>query len=69
MSMAAGEYVSVHSQVDTEHAELELERRELKADDGGEHKELAAIYVARGLEPELAKQVAEQLMAHDALVS
>jgi VIT1/CCC1 family predicted Fe2+/Mn2+ transporter len=67
MSMAAGEYVSVHSQVDTEHAELELERRELKADDGGEHKELAAIYVARGLEPELAKQVAEQLMAHDAL--
>src|ERR1700728_855942 len=67
MSMAAGEYVSVHSQVDTEHAELELERRELKADDGGEHKELAPIYVARGLEPELAKQVAEQLMAHDAL--
>jgi vacuolar iron transporter family protein len=58
MSMAAGEYVSVHSQIDTEHAELELERRELKADDGGEHKELAAIYVARGLEPELAKRVA-----------
>jgi VIT1/CCC1 family predicted Fe2+/Mn2+ transporter len=67
MSMAAGEYVSVHSQADTEHAELELERRELKADDRGEHKELAAIYVARGLDPELAKQVAEQLMAHDAL--
>src|ERR1700676_1211192 len=67
MSMAAGEYVSVHSQADTERAELELERTELKADDGGEHKELAAIYVARGLEPALAKQVAEQLMAHDAL--
>jgi VIT1/CCC1 family predicted Fe2+/Mn2+ transporter len=67
MSMAAGEYVSVHSQADTEQAELALERRELKADDRGEHKELAAIYVARGLTPELAKQVAEQLMAHDAL--
>jgi VIT1/CCC1 family predicted Fe2+/Mn2+ transporter len=67
MSMAAGEYVSVHSQRDTEHAALELERKELQADDGGEHKELAAIYVARGLEPALAKQVAEQLMAHDAL--
>src|SRR5687767_7090896 len=67
MSMAAGEYVSVHSQADTEQAALELERTELKADDRGEHKELAAIYVARGLEPALAKQVAEQLMAHDAL--
>jgi VIT1/CCC1 family predicted Fe2+/Mn2+ transporter len=67
MSMAAGEYVSVHSQADTEKAALELERRELKADDRGEHKELAAIYVARGLEPALAKQVAERLMAHDAL--
>src|SRR6202140_303389 len=67
MSMAAGEYVSVHSQADTERAELALERTELKADDRGEHKELAAIYVARGLEPALAKQVAEQLMAHDAL--
>jgi VIT1/CCC1 family predicted Fe2+/Mn2+ transporter len=67
MSMAAGEYVSVHSQADTERADLNLERRELKADDKGEHKELAAIYVTRGLEPELAKQVAEQLMAHDAL--
>src|SRR5450631_2603158 len=52
MSMAAGEYVSVHSQADTEKAELERERAELKADDRGEHKELAAIYVARGLEPE-----------------
>ena len=67
MSMAAGEYVSVHSQADTEQAELDLERAELKADDKGEHKELTAIYVARGLDPSLAKQVAEQLMAHDAL--
>jgi VIT1/CCC1 family predicted Fe2+/Mn2+ transporter len=67
MSMAAGEYVSVHSQADTERADLNLERRELKADDKGEHKELAAIYVTRGLEPDLAKQVADQLMAHDAL--
>jgi VIT1/CCC1 family predicted Fe2+/Mn2+ transporter len=67
MSMAAGEYVSVHSQADTEKAELELERTELKTDSKGEHKELAAIYVARGLEPALAKQVAAQLMAHDAL--
>jgi VIT1/CCC1 family predicted Fe2+/Mn2+ transporter len=67
MSMAAGEYVSVHSQADTEQAELKLERAELKADDKGEHKELMAIYVARGLDPALAKQVAEQLMAHDAL--
>ena len=67
MSMAAGEYVSVHSQADTERADLERERRELKADDKGEHKELAAIYVARGLDPSLAKQVALQLMAHDAL--
>jgi VIT1/CCC1 family predicted Fe2+/Mn2+ transporter len=67
MSMAAGEYVSVHTQSDTEKAELELERAELKKDDKGEHKELMAIYVARGLEPSLAKQVAEQLMAHDAL--
>jgi VIT1/CCC1 family predicted Fe2+/Mn2+ transporter len=67
MSMAAGEYVSVHSQADTERAELKLERLELKADDKGEHKELMAIYVARGLEPSLAKKVAEQLMAHDAL--
>ena len=65
--MAAGEYVSVHSQADTETAELDLERKELKSDDGGEHRELAAIYVTRGLEPALAKQVAEQLMAHDAL--
>ncbi|MGB9067534.1 MAG: VIT family protein [Candidatus Acidiferrales bacterium] len=67
MSMAAGEYVSVHSQADTEQADLDLEREELKADDKGEHKELTAIYVARGLDPLLAKQVAQQLMAHDAL--
>lgn len=67
MSMAAGEYVSVHSQADTEQADLERERKELKADDKGEHKELAAIYVARGLDASLAKQVAQQLMAHDAL--
>jgi VIT1/CCC1 family predicted Fe2+/Mn2+ transporter len=67
MSMAAGEYVSVHSQADTEHADLERERQELKADDPGEHRELAAIYVARGLDPSLATQVAQQLMAHDAL--
>jgi len=67
MSMAAGEYVSVHSQADTEQADLALESTELKRDDEGEHKELAAIYVARGLDPLLAKQVAQQLMAHDAL--
>jgi VIT1/CCC1 family predicted Fe2+/Mn2+ transporter len=67
MSMAAGEYVSVHSQADTEKADLELERQEIQADNAGEHRELAAIYVERGLDPVLAKQVAEQLMAHDAL--
>jgi len=67
MSMAAGEYVSVHSQADTEEAELELERSELNADDKGEHQELTAIYVKRGVDPALAKQVADQLMAHDAL--
>jgi len=67
MSMAAGEYVSVHSQADTEEAELNLERTELKEDNKGEQKELMEIYVARGLDPSLAKQVAEQLMRHDAL--
>ena len=67
MSMAAGEYVSVHSQADTEKAELNRERTHLESDDRGEHMELAAIYVARGLEHALAKQVTEQLMAHDAL--
>ncbi len=67
MSMAAGEYVSVHSQADTEKADLELERAELKADRKGEQRELAAIYVGRGLDPSLAERVAGQLMAHDAL--
>jgi VIT1/CCC1 family predicted Fe2+/Mn2+ transporter len=67
MSMAAGEYVSVHSQADAENADIERERQELKTDDASEHKELAAIYQGRGLEPALARQVAEQLMAHDAL--
>ena len=67
MSMAAGEYVSVHSQADTEQAELERERTELTEDAAGEHEELMAIYVGRGLDPALAKQVAAQLMAHDAL--
>lgn len=67
MSMAAGEYVSVHSQADTERADVERERKELKADDQGERKELAAIYVGRGLDAALAEQVADQLMAHDAL--
>jgi vacuolar iron transporter family protein len=67
MSMAAGEYVSVRSQADSEQAALEMERRELATDSQGEHRELTAIYVDRGLEPALAKQVAEQLMAHDAL--
>ncbi len=67
MSMAAGEYVSLRSQADTEEAELERERKELQEDHAGEHKELTAIYVRRGLDPLLAKQVAEQLMTHDAL--
>jgi len=65
--MAAGEYVSVRSQADSEQAALNLERAELKADDRGERRELTAIYVGRGLDPALAKQVADQLMAHDAL--
>jgi len=67
MSMAAGEYVSVHSQADTENADLAREKAELASDPAAEHRELAAIYIARGLEPELAKQVAVQLMNHDAL--
>ena len=67
MSMAAGEYVSVHSQADTEQADLKRERAELAADPAAERRELTAIYVRRGLEPALALQVAEQLMAHDAL--
>jgi VIT1/CCC1 family predicted Fe2+/Mn2+ transporter len=67
MSMAAGEYVSVSSQADTEQADMARERAEIKTQPENEHKELAAIYVKRGLAPVLAKQVAEQLMAHDAL--
>ncbi|WP_420007754.1 VIT1/CCC1 transporter family protein [Xanthomonas sacchari] len=67
MSMAAGEYVSVQSQADTEHADLALERRELHEDPQSELEELSAIYRQRGLDPALARQVAEQLTAHDAL--
>jgi VIT1/CCC1 family predicted Fe2+/Mn2+ transporter len=67
MSMAAGEYVSVRSQADTEKAALDLERKEIETDNEGEHRELQAIYVKRGLDHGLAKQVAAQLMAHDAL--
>lgn len=69
MSMAAGEYVSVSSQADTEQADLNRERKELASDESFERDELAAIYVQRGLEATLAKQVAEQLMAHDALAA
>jgi vacuolar iron transporter family protein len=69
MSMATGEYVSVHSQADTEAAALAQERAELKVDFAGERRELTEIYVRRGLDPSLAKQVAAQLMAHDALGS
>ena len=67
MSMAAGEYVSVSSQADTERADVGRERDELAAQPEFERRELAEIYVARGLDPDLARQVAEQLMAHDAL--
>lgn len=67
MSMAAGEYVSVSSQADTERADLERERQELAADPVHEQAELAAIYVGRGLDAGLASSVATQLMAHDAL--
>ncbi len=67
MSMAAGEYVSVSSQADTEHADIERERDELATGGESEHAELAAIYVARGLDAGLAGQVATQLMAKDAL--
>ncbi|HYI06801.1 MAG TPA: VIT family protein [Reyranella sp.] len=67
MSMAAGEYVSVSSQSDIENAELMRERRELGTDIAGEREELAQIYVTRGVAPELARQVAVQLMAKDAL--
>ncbi len=67
MSMAAGEYVSVSSQADTEQADLARERQELADDPGAEREELARIYVDRGLDHALALQVAEQLMAKDAL--
>jgi VIT1/CCC1 family predicted Fe2+/Mn2+ transporter len=67
MSMAAGEYVSVSSQSDTENADLNRERRELREQPGAELDELASIYVDRGVEPELARKVAEQMMRHDAL--
>jgi vacuolar iron transporter family protein len=67
MAMAAGEYVSVSSQADTEAADLALERRGLREDIDEEHEELAAIYMERGLTRELAQEVSRQLMAHDAL--
>ena len=67
MSMAAGEYVSVHSQADAEKADLSKEKKELEQEPAAELRELTAIYVRRGLEPRLALQVAEQLTAHDAL--
>jgi VIT1/CCC1 family predicted Fe2+/Mn2+ transporter len=67
MSMAAGEYVSVSSQADAEAAELRKEREELAADSAAEHRELAAIYEERGLQPALAREVAAQLMEKDAL--
>jgi VIT1/CCC1 family predicted Fe2+/Mn2+ transporter len=67
MSMAAGEYVSVRSQADTEHADVGRERAELASEPALEKQELASIYVARGLSPDLAERVAEQLMTHDAL--
>jgi VIT1/CCC1 family predicted Fe2+/Mn2+ transporter len=69
MSMAAGEYVSVSSQADTEQADMDRERGELESDRQAEHKELEGIYVRRGLTRELASQVAEQMMAHDALAA
>ncbi len=69
MSMAAGEYVSVSSQADTERADLARESRELAADFDQEHEELASIYSKRGLDPSLASEVATQLMAHDALAA
>src|SRR5690606_18748408 len=69
MSMAAGEFVSVHSQADTEKADLAREHAELLANPQAEHRELTGIYIRRGLEPHLADQVATQLMAHDALGS
>jgi len=67
MAMAAGEYVSVHSQADTQKADLAREYSELRVNDVGERKELTEIYMGRGLDPTLAQQVADQLMAHDAI--
>jgi VIT1/CCC1 family predicted Fe2+/Mn2+ transporter len=67
MSMAAGEYVSVSSQADSEKADLEREQHELDTDEPGERRELMGIYIGRGLTPELARQVADELTAHDAL--
>jgi VIT1/CCC1 family predicted Fe2+/Mn2+ transporter len=69
MSMAAGEYISVSSQADSEQADLKREKAELEADAAGEHRELTRIYIGRGLRPELAKQVADELTAHDALAA
>lgn len=69
MSMAAGEYISVHSQADTENADLLREQNELESDPNAETAELAAIYQSRGLDTKLAKQVATQLMKHDALAA
>ena len=69
MSMAAGEYVSVSSQADSERSDLARERRELEDDPEAEHRELAAIYVGRGLDPNLASEVARQLAAKDALAA
>lgn len=69
MSMAAGEYVSVQSQVDTEQADIAIEKRELQDDPQAELHELATIYRMRGLSPDLAEQVARQLTEHDALVA
>ena len=67
LSMAAGEYISVHSQADAERADIDRERRELHHDYANERRELAGIYIRRGLAPALAHEVAVQLMAHDAL--
>jgi len=69
MSMAAGEYVSVSSQADSEQADLARERQELETDGAGEHRELMGIYIGRGLNQTLAKQVADALMEHDALAA
>lgn len=69
MSMAAGEYVSVHTQADAENADLRKERAELRESPEAELRELASIYVSRGLDPALARQVAEQFTAHDALAA